>query len=524
MKIILQHIKYFIILFSISSYGQLGQLDYGFGNNGSTKFVVTDQSTRGTNFIILSDNSVLVGVNSEISINGSTQNRGFYIYKIFENGQLDSSFGDNGNLYFSYGNNGSTFFHRMILLPNNKILLKCVVDGESKLIRFTQEGVLDATFGNNGIQDIIGGWNIALQSNGKIIVQSQFFDGSDNLYNFSRYNEDGALDTSFGNNGTIITDITNYRFDLCSSIIIQENDKIIAVGFSYDVGDDYHPVITRFDENGFLDNTFGNNGTVISSFNSTSQLGEFNEVKMLGNKIIVGGNYHYSGGTGGFGGIKPGVVKFNIDGSYDSTFGQDGKIILEPIYNANDHLRAIEVQPNGKILIGGGASHPYPQAQTNFYIAKLNTNGSLDTSFGQNGVFLTDFNNSQSSSNYVTDIQIHVNDGILAFGCTKDSNDEFRNAIICRLNNEFLSNSEFSKEPNFVIYPNPTFDFITVKSKVPISEIKIYNLFGQLILSKNYFKPKTVIINSLESIESGTYQLIVETVEQNFYSRKIIKI
>ncbi|MCA1762408.1 MAG: T9SS type A sorting domain-containing protein [Flavobacteriales bacterium] len=512
----------FLLLFSFSAEGQMPSLDLDFGSDGSTRFTVPEESTRGTDFLILNDNSTLVAVNSEIP--GAFQNRGFYVYRIFENGQLDTDFGENGQLHFPHGVDGRSIFSRFELWPDGKILLKCMINGNSKLIRFNQGGELDNSFGENGIQDVIDGWNIGIQSNGKIIVQGQYWDGNINRYRFSRYHEDGSLDVSFGDDGIIIRDITDFTFDLCSSICILENDDIIAVGYSYDVGYDYHAVISRFDANGSLNSSFGNNGTIITSFNSSSDLGEFIDVEVSGDKIIVGGNYHYTGGQGGFGGTKPAVARFNLDGSYDTSFDEDGRVILETVFGANDRLRAIDVQWDEKIVIGGGTSYPYPQMLTLFYITRLNTNGSLDVGFGQNGVFTTDFNNPQSSSNYVTDLAIHGNSGLLAFGCTYSFSGDVRNAIICRIADGTIGFSEQFQDVSVNVFPNPTSDFVRITSKEAISKIEIYNTAGQLVKSEIFFDSPTAVTQNLKSLTPRTYQIIISTVGQRTCGKKLFKV
>jgi uncharacterized delta-60 repeat protein len=510
-------------LLTIPSLGQDGTLDNQFGDNGSKRLAISDKSTRGTDILVLDDNTILLGVNSEVSSNGATYNRGFYIYKLSANGELDTNFGQNGNIYFPNDNNNPSSFQSFKLVSNNKILIKCAIAGSSKLVRIHLNGTFDSSFGINGIQDITGGLNVDLQSDGKIIVQSQFYDGFNNMYSFSRYHSDGALDLSFGDNGTIVHDVTDFRFDLCASIVIQENDKIIAVGRSYDSGDDYHASISRLNADGLLDSSFGENGTIVTSFDPISDYGEFNDVKLFSNKILAAGNMYYSGGTGGFSSVNPALIKFNMNGSLDATFGDHGKVVLETIFDANDYLRTLYVQPNGKILIGGGASFPFPLHKTYFFVTKLNFDGSIDTTFGNSGIFITDFENPEATSSYVTDLALHENDRILAYGVTKDFNDEFRNAIICRIKNEFLSVSELSITNEISIWPNPTNDFVRISSGEAILKTEIYNSIGQLIELNDYTTGIHEIELNFELLQNGLYEILVFNSDQKSYTKKIMK-
>jgi uncharacterized delta-60 repeat protein len=509
-----------ILLFQFSI-AQEGILDLDFGDQGTTRFAYPDKGARAMDMLLLEDSSIILGINSELRQNGATYNRGFYIYKLTNDGEIDISFGQNGQLYFPNNGTNSSYFNSMILQFDEKILIKGSIEGEGKLIRIDQNGIFDPSFGINGIQSISDGGKIAQQSTGKIIIQSQYFDGYNNMYSFSRRNIDGSLDTTFGNNGIQITDVTSYRFDLCFAIKIDWEDKILAGGPSYNNGDDYHPVITRFNENGTLDTSFGNNGTVITTFGPESNLGEVDDIAILGDKIILGGNYQYQGGTGGFGGIKPAVAKFNNDGTLDQTFGQGGKVVMETYFEANDRLRSIAIQRDGKIILGGGASMPFPFEQTNFFVIKLNDDGSIYSDFGDNGTFITDFGG--SDTNYVTDLVLQTDNKVLAFGVTEDANDEHRNAIVCRLDNEVLGIQDLLTENDIQIYPNPTNSFIKINSKTSIQKIEIYNLLGQLVASKTYGNNALEIEYDLIKFETGIYTVLITSEDEHTISKKILK-
>ncbi|HNP68982.1 MAG TPA: T9SS type A sorting domain-containing protein [Aequorivita sp.] len=508
-------------LFFQFSFSQEGVLDLGFGDQGTTRFAYMDKGARAIDLLLLENNSIILGVNSELRQNGATYNRGFYIYKLTNNGEIDTSFGQNGQLYFPNNGTNTSYFNSMLLQSDGKILICGSIESEAKLIRIDQNGNLDPTFGDGGIQSILGGSKIDQQSTGKIIVQSQFFDGFNNMYSFSRRNLDGTLDTTFGDNGTKITDVTNYRFDLCFAIKIDWEDKILAGGPSYNNGDDYHPVITRFNENGTLDTSFGNNGTVITTFGPDSNLGEVDDIAVLGNKIILGGNYQYSGGTGGFGGIKPAVAKFNNDGTLDLTFGQDGKVVMETYFGANDRLRSIAVQRDGKIILGGGASMPFPFEQTDFFVIKLNNDGSIYSDFGDSGTFITNFGG--SDTNYVTDLALQADNKVLAFGVTEDANNIHRNAIVCRLDNEFLGVQDLLAENKIQVFPNPTNGYFKIKSKDAIRKLEIYNPLGQLLATELFNNNAVEIEYDFNRFQNGIYTIVIVSGDEHTISKKIIK-
>lgn len=512
----------FIVMINFDySIGQDGILDNEFGENGVKRISFSDKNTRGNNLLYLDDGSIILGINSDESYYGSLINRSFYIFKLFPNGEIDTNFGQNGHLYYPNGDNGRSYVCSMTQQSDGKFIVNCTIDGYQKLLRFQQDGIIDLSFGNSGIVNINDESKIALQSDGKIVLAGQYYDGFDNLYYFSRYNIDGTIDNSFGNNGNIQTDVTSFRFDLCQSIKINSDNEIIAVGTSYDEATQRNAVIVRFSENGTLDGSFGDNGVVITDFNSLSNHGEFKDVDILPNgEIIASGNMKYSGGTGGMGGSKPAIVKYNSNGSLNTSFGNQGVVIMNTIYDANDNLMTLIVQPDNKILFGGGASFPYPYMQTDFYISRLNSDGSIDTEFGNNGNFLTNFKNAET--NYVYDLCIDNQGKILAFGTTKDITNQFFNAIICRLTNESLSIKDLFDDSQIDIYPNPTNDKISIEGNYEFSRIEFYNSTGQLCKSLKYDKQLDNMQFDISELNAGIY-IIKLLSEDNKIFKKLIK-
>src|SRR5690606_28424065 len=217
----------------------------------------------------------------------------------------------------------------------------------------------------------------------------------------------------------------------------------------------------------------------------------------------------------------PAVAKFNNDGTLDQTFGQGGKVVMETYFEANDRLRSIAIQRDGKIILGGGASMPFPFEQTDFFVIKLNNDGSIYSDFGDSGTFITNFGG--SDTNYVTDLVLQTDNKVLAFGVTEDANDEHRNAIVCRLDNEVLGIQDLLTENDIQIYPNPTNSFIKINSKTSIQKIEIYNLLGQLVASKTYGNNALEIEYDLIKFETGIYTVLITSEDEHTISKKILK-
>ena len=177
-------------------------------------------------------------------------------------GSLDTAFGVNGTVIAPLS--GYYIVPRDIeLQQDGKIVAAVSGTTDFVLTRYNDDGSLDSTFGSDGfvVTDVSGGSdrasNIFLQADGKIVVA-----GTANSYSsFVRYNPDGSLDETFGSGGKLITDFTSSR---SIRFGLQKDGKpLIAWTFSNGTDDDF--AVTRYNEDGTLDTTFGVSGRVTTS-------------------------------------------------------------------------------------------------------------------------------------------------------------------------------------------------------------------------------------------------------------------
>ena len=134
-------------------------------------------------------------------------------------------------------------------------------------------GDLDLTFGNGGkVLTPIGSGNdysfgAAIQSDGKIVLAGESFNGTDRDFALARYNSDGSLDSSFGSGGKVVTPIGN-QDESAGDIAIQADGKIIIAGYSINANSLVDFALARYNTNGSLDTSFGSGGKVITPFGS----------------------------------------------------------------------------------------------------------------------------------------------------------------------------------------------------------------------------------------------------------------
>jgi uncharacterized delta-60 repeat protein len=509
------------------SFAQNGLLDPNFGNGGFQTFSLGNKNTRGKYIISFADNTFLIAGNSDESLFGSQNNKGIFISKFLSNGNLDPNFGTAGVISIVGTLTGETFLSSAIKCSDGKVLVSCIINGSPKFIKINPDSGYDTQFGNSGIVDlppnnlrgILGEFN-----NGKFIVVSYFYDGTTNSYLFNRYNADGSLDTSFGNNGGVMNDISTFTFDYCQAIKILPDNKFITVGLSSDSWGNYFTGhICKFNEDGTLDTTFGNNGVVLTPIGASPGYAQFRDLDLLANgKIVVSGSAEYADGTGGFGGAKPVIVRYNADGTLDNTFGTNGIVIFNVLFNGNDNFYAVKVLPNGKVLAIGESAYPYPYMQTFLNISRLTENGTLDSTFATNGIFLT--NNGNSQLNYGWEIEIQNDTKIIAVGLTSTTELTNKNTLVCRFDIENdLNSNQNNTLSNFSIYPNPASNELYIKGFKPQSTVQLYNLLGQRfnIIKKERSEDELKI--DLSNLCQGTYMLEIKTDSKTSIKKIIVK-
>ena len=242
------------------------------------------------------------------------------------------------------------------------------------------EGALDTSFnspngyvlwdGGNGYDR---GRDIAVQSDGKLVVTGYHSNGTDDDLFVIRYNSDGSLDTGFGTNGLYAYDGGNGN-DCGFAIAIQADGSILAAGDSQN-GTDYDMVALRLTTDGVLDNTFGTQGIV----NYDSGQGDDQAIDI----VIQSDGYSIVAGQVGNGSdAEVAVWRLNGDGALDTSFGTNG-IARYDRGSGDDAGLRVALQADGKIVVTGSGHNG---SDYDIILMRFDTDGTLDTSFGTNGV------------------------------------------------------------------------------------------------------------------------------------------
>ncbi len=365
-----------VLLFGIC-YSQPGTLDVTFGNNG----FVADNGFSIHNAVAQQTNGKLVSAGG---YNDSNFNAKGNIARFQLDGTLDSSFGTNGFLF------GNVSCFDMVLQPDDKILVIGIVyDGINPnsyaVGRYQPDGKVDSSFGENGVARIPSTNDqtqfnrIALAPDSSIIVAGSATPSS----SLCHISSNGVFDSKFGGTGRVLNTIVGFN----ARIAVQKDGKILLTGNTF--GGGYYEqdfALSRYNPDGSLDETFGSGGTVVTQgfpgVNGHDQPGDI--VVQADGRIVMGG---YSTGSDYIGHMA--ILRYNPDGTLDNSFGTKGKtfVLFE---NEGSAVATLLPQSDGKILLSGNA-YNYALSRGYLALSRLNDDGSIDSSFAVNGKQTTAF-------------------------------------------------------------------------------------------------------------------------------------
>lgn len=237
-------------------------------------------------------------------------------------------------------------------------------------------GTLDSTFGTGGLATVAFSGNsyargAAVQRDGKIVLVGSAPGTNGTDFAITRLNTDGSLDTSFGTNGQVIYpfDLSGAKNDVANGVAIQPNGQIVVVGtvdrttFSTAMG------LLRLNTDGTPDSGFGSSGKVVYQLNG-DEVGNAVAIQPDNQIVIAGG-----------GGSNFIVARYAIDGTLDKSFGSNGS--TEIFFGGTEYATSVVVRPDGRILMGG-YSDTANFSTNDFAAAQVNSDGSLDLTFGYN--------------------------------------------------------------------------------------------------------------------------------------------
>lgn len=324
----------------------------------------------------------------------------FTLHAFSQSGTLDGAFGSNGEVHTGFGTNNS-IADALAVQPDGKIIVggsaysaNTVKSWErdtdnAVLVRYNADGSRDTSFGTEGfiMNDYYTvtnaqGWNsdvlnIKVMADGKILTYGGGYLGYGGITVLTRYNCDGSLDPTFGNNGHV--SCNSSPITGADSLLILPDGKLVVLGVQ-----NLQPtpgvyisnfLIERYTTDGLIDSSFGTDGLVITSFGFGYNNPRGIALQPDGKVVAAGVSFNN----------QFALARYTVDGQLDTTFDGDGKVTTSfgtGIYNLANF---VSVHSDGKILVAGTAWNSTATPVTSFALARYNANGSLDTSFDSDG-------------------------------------------------------------------------------------------------------------------------------------------
>jgi uncharacterized delta-60 repeat protein len=377
----------------MSGQTQSGTLDTSFGTAGR---VVTDFGN-----VNVEAHSVVVQPDGKLVAAGFTTDlwnqSDFALARYNSNGTLDSSFGMGGKVTTNFVD--FDYLTSMALQSDGRIVVagSIIVNNspDFALLRYNSNGTLDATFGSGGrVSTRFGGpaqpYGVAIQSDGKIVATGYAHLSEGWSFALVRYNSNGTLDATFGTGGKTTTPFGVPSVAGTNSLRIQRDGKIVVAGATF-VNNVGNFALARYNSNGTLDTTFGTGGRVVTDFGADDHV--FSVALQADGKIVAAG----------IKGADFALARYNTNGTLDGTFGTGGKVVTD-FAGSGDLAMGVAIRPDGKIVAVGRTSVPFPQNSA-FAVARYNSNGTLDTSFGNGGKATTSFVGSSGDQAFSVAIQ-----------------------------------------------------------------------------------------------------------------------
>ena len=369
-----------------------GDLDLSFGKRNG--------------YILMSNSgisSIIQQTDGKLAVSGWKTNddgtNAFTIQRYFINGEVDTSFQsqDKGNaILYSQGCTNSSAASLTKQSDEKLVMLVgCANIAGYALIRYLPDGSIDTTFGVDGfvksdfINESVIVFSDTLQTDGKIVLVGQKNDQNGNDYYLLRLNSDGTRDTNFGANGEVFVHWSSYEHT--PNQVKEQSDGKLLVAGDANTGAGIVSSIARFNQDGSIDTTFNSIGVVDFDLPITTSQGEtialgnlFKSVHLQNDgKIVLSAEAFVSWPPELH--YTPSIIRLNTDGTLDSTFNGTGVGVLDVTIDDMYGTATLLLLQTGKFMeVTATSITPY-QSPVLMVLTRHNEDGTIDTSFHDNG-------------------------------------------------------------------------------------------------------------------------------------------
>jgi uncharacterized delta-60 repeat protein len=367
---------------ALARYTANGTPDLSFSGDGRLTTNFGGIASYGSSVDLLADGRILVtGVEKNRGATSSSERSYFVMSRYTADGSLDRDFSGDGKVTLDGGPSRNVTAQDGAVHPDGSILIVGYLDVDEALIaKFHADGTPDSRFASSGerVLEFSNGASFTsatvMQPDGKILVIGQTRpEQSTTHFAIARLTANGTSDSSFSGDGlaTVAFEGSVASYGACAAL--QADGKIVIAGTAGDSANaDF--AVARLNPDGTLDRSFSGDGWQRTDFSGKQDRAYCIAIQQDG-KILLGGF------TGSFGNEDFALVRYNPNGTLDSSFSGDGKVTID-FDNSSDQANSIAVMDDGKIIIAGRAYHYGVEQGSGFALARVNADGSLDRTFG----------------------------------------------------------------------------------------------------------------------------------------------
>jgi uncharacterized delta-60 repeat protein len=374
-----------------------GNPDLSFGSGGA---VVQTNESAAYALALDGDGNIFLGG----YLSGAGGGNG--VFRFTADGALDTSFGASGRVIISGAGRISAVAIQpggILVSQPEMILAAGIGSGNAVVARMSLSGALDTSFNGTGVvshritsgSPIITGLASVISAFFprrviKIVISGYDYNSSDGFM-AARFNNDGSLDTTFGNGGVVLTPLSGSGYDKAYGLAIQSGARILLAGTSQlePCESDFALVSYNWSD-GSLNTNFNGTGILVTDVGNRQAEAKTTAVQSDGKMVAAG---YFVTGCGNGNGVA--LCRFNPDGTLDPGFGSGGKVTAT-IGPGSSEADAMIIQPDGKIVIAGNAEDGNNYSSM---VARFLANGALDNSFGTGGSVITLSGTNGSSAN-----------------------------------------------------------------------------------------------------------------------------
>ena len=386
-----------VLALSPTALGQAGSLDPSFGEDGWNAVNASISQSAKARALVVQPDGKAVAVGYASTGNSGINLGSFALVRYMPDGTPDPDFGNGGAVWTAIGTTAS--IDEVALQSDGRIVVagSATVDGVSvaALARYLPDGSLDAAFGEGGVATSTLGTfgatatGVVVQPDGRLIISGYVHPAEDErAFAVAGFEADGSLDTSFGTGGVSVVEVVegdgwNFAFD----IALQPDGRVVAVGHEVvyiDGSPERSILVARFTEDGSADGTFGTDGVVRTDASERDERARAVELQPDGQIVVAAGIV----APGNFSGLDMAILRYMEDGALDASFGAGGIVTTE--FSSPTSIGATDVAllEDGRMLAvatRAGAGDP------DTFLARYNADGTPDLTFGEKGRVETNF-------------------------------------------------------------------------------------------------------------------------------------